>query len=72
MLGNQYTVSTVNNDTNVLEDFDLRTFTVIQYFKLIGKGHAANERVRTVNHVTINDKGEITAIFSKFDADCSN
>jgi hypothetical protein len=69
-LGNQYRVSTVNNDTTVLEA-ELREFTVVQYFKLIGKGPSANERVRTVNHVTVNANGEVTAIFSKFYADCS-
>jgi hypothetical protein len=71
-VGNQYRVSTVNNDTTVLEDSGQREFTIVQYFKLIGKGAAANERVRVINHVTINENGEVTAIFSKFSADCSN
>jgi hypothetical protein len=71
-LGKQYRVSSVNNDTTVLEDSEPRNFTVVQYFKLIGRGPAANERVRSISHTTINDKGEVTAIFSKFDADCSN
>ncbi len=71
-LGQQYRVSSVNNDTTVLEDSELRTFTVVQYFKLVGKGPAANERVRSISHVTINDQGEVTAIFSKFNTDCSN
>ena len=69
--GNQYQVASQGNDTMILEE-ELRTFTVVQYFKMLGRGEAANERVRTVNHVTINDNGEITSIFSKFEGDCSS
>ncbi|MDQ3801335.1 MAG: hypothetical protein M3384_18085 [Acidobacteriota bacterium] len=69
--GNQYSVSSGSNDTTVLEDSDQRNFTVVQYFKLIGQGQAANERVKTTSHITINDNGEITSIFSRFDGDCS-
>lgn len=69
--GNQYQVASQSNDTMILDE-ELRTFTVVQYFKLLGRGPAANERVRTINHVTINDNGEVTSIFSKFEADCSN
>jgi hypothetical protein len=68
-LGKQYRVSSVNNETMVFEDSELRNFTVVQYSILIGKGRAANERVRSVSHVTVNDKGEVTAIFSKFNAE---
>lgn len=69
--GKQYSVTSNSNDTTVLDDFDQRNFTVVQYFRLIGHGRAANERVRTVSHVTINDNGEITSIFSRFEGDCS-
>ena len=69
--GNQYQVASQSNETTVLDE-ELRTFTIVQYFKLLGRGQAANERVRTVNHVTINDNGEVTSIFSKFEGDCSN
>ena len=68
--GNQYRVASQSNDTMILDE-ELRTFTIVQYFKLLGRGQAANERVRTINHVTINDNGEVTSIFSKFEADCS-
>jgi hypothetical protein len=71
-LGNHYRVSTVNNDTTILDDSEQSSFTIVQYFKLIGKGPAANERVLSISHVTINDKGEVTAIFSKSNADCNN
>ena len=69
--GNQYQLNSQSNDTTILEE-ELRTATVVQYYKLIGRGNAPNERVRNVNHVTFNDNGEITSIFSKFEADCSN
>lgn len=69
--GNEYQLASQSNDTSTYDE-ELRTATVVQYYKLIGHGAAANERVRNINHVTFNDNGEITSIFSKFDADCSN
>lgn len=69
--GNQYRVASQSNDATIL-DSELRNFTVVQYFRLLGSGPAANERVRTVNHVTVNDIGEVTSIFSRVETDCRN
>ncbi len=70
--GNQYQLNSQSNDTMILDEDELRTATIVQYYKLIGHSAAANERVRNVNHVTFNDNGEITSVFSKFEMDCSN
>ena len=69
--GNQYALNSNSNDVTILED-ELRTATVVQYFRLIGRGQNAKEYVRNVNHVTFNDNGEITSLFSKFYAECNN
>jgi len=68
--GREYRVSSGTNEIMILEESGLRTFTVVQYWHLLGQGSAPNERFRTVNHVTINNNGEITSIFSRSEADC--
>ena len=68
--GNQYTVNSNSNDTS---NFDAETQTsesVVQYFRLIGKGQVPNQQVRNVLHITVNNNGEPTAVFDHFYTDC--
>jgi len=68
--GNEYVVSTTNSDSAVYDEDSQRSATLVQYFRLIGKGQASNQMVRNVSHLTLNANDELTVIFYTFDADC--
>ncbi|HVF42388.1 MAG TPA: hypothetical protein VM936_05240 [Pyrinomonadaceae bacterium] len=68
--GNQYTVNSNSNDTSNFNAETQTSESVVQYFRLIGKGQVPNQQVRNVSHITVNNNGEPTAVFDHFYTDC--
>ncbi len=74
--GAKYQIVTVSNDHEIfdVEDFEPFNFTSTGTFNVIRQGEDSPEddvKGRFIFHLTINANGEVTAVQSEFEADCT-